>query len=83
MACASHLLSEEGILLIYDPFQVKGRFTTGSNEEFHKILSCYEVPEGGVKDVADLEKATANHGMVLKEIIDTPANNYSLIFDYG
>jgi hypothetical protein len=36
-----------------------------------------------VKDVADLEKATANHGMVLKEIIDTPANNYSLIFDYG
>lgn len=83
MECASHLLSDEGILLIYGPFQVEGRFTTGSNEEFHKTLSSYEVPEWGLKDVKDLEKAAAKHGMVLKEIIDMPANNFSLIFGRG
>lgn len=83
MECAAHLLNDDGILLIYGPFRVEGTFTTESNEEFHKTLSSYEVPEWGLKDVADLKKAAANHGMVLKEIIDMPANNFSLIFGRG
>jgi muconolactone delta-isomerase len=83
MECASHLLNDDGILLIYGPFKVEGRFTTDSNEEFHNTLSSYQVPEWGLKDVADLKKAAANHGMVLKEIIDMPANNFSLIFGRG
>ncbi|MCB1948370.1 DUF938 domain-containing protein [Nitrosomonas sp.] len=36
--------------------------------------------EWGLKDIADLKKAAANHGMELKEIIDMPSNNFSLIF---
>lgn len=80
MECASHLLSDNGILLIYGPFKVEGSFTTASNEEFHNTLASYQVAEWGLKDVADLKKAAANHGMELKEIIDMPANNFSLIF---
>ncbi|MGR9088608.1 MAG: DUF938 domain-containing protein [Gammaproteobacteria bacterium] len=80
MECASHLLNDNGILLIYGPFKVEGAFTTASNEEFHKTLSSYQVDEWGLKDVADLKKAAGNHGMELKEIIDMPANNFSLIF---
>ncbi|MGZ8195553.1 MAG: DUF938 domain-containing protein [Methylosarcina sp.] len=80
MECASHLLSDNGILLIYGPFKMEGGFTTTSNEEFHNTLSSYQVPEWGLKDVVDLKKAAANHGMELKEIIDMPANNFSLIF---
>jgi hypothetical protein len=83
MECASHLLNEDGILLIYGPFKVEGSFTTDSNAEFHSTLSSYDVPEWGLKDVADLKKAAANHGMVLKEIIDMPANNFSLVFGRG
>ncbi len=80
MECAEHLLDENGILLIYGPFQVQGGFTTESNQEFHKTLSSAGVPEWGLKDVADLKKAAAKHGLELKEQIDMPANNFSLIF---
>lgn len=80
MECASYLLDETGILLIYGPFQMEGTFTTDSNREFHDTLSSAGVSEWGLKDVADLKKAAENHGLELKEQIDMPANNFSLIF---
>ncbi len=80
MKCAEHLLSDEGILLIYGPFQIEGQFTTESNQNFHQTLSSAGVPEWGLKDVADLKKAAAAHGLELKERIDMPSNNFSLIF---
>lgn len=80
MECASHLLNDNGFLLIYGPFQVEGTFTTPSNKEFHDTLSSAGVSEWGLKDIADLKKAAAKHGMELKEKIDMPANNFSLIF---
>lgn len=80
MQCAAHLLNDDGILLIYGPFQVEGTFTTDSNKEFHETLSSAGVSEWGLKDVSDLKKAAAKHGMELKEQIDMPANNFSLIF---
>ncbi|WP_305908532.1 DUF938 domain-containing protein [Methylomarinum sp. Ch1-1] len=80
MECAEHLLSDNGILLIYGPFQVEGRFTTDSNQEFHQTLSSAGVSEWGLKDVADLKAAAARHGLELKEQIDMPSNNFSLVF---
>ena len=80
MECAEHLLNEDGFLLIYGPFQVEGKFSTDSNQEFHNTLSSAGVPEWGLKDVADLKSAAAKHGLELKEQIDMPANNFSLIF---
>ncbi|MFA5984890.1 MAG: DUF938 domain-containing protein [Methylococcaceae bacterium] len=80
MACAANLLSDDGFLLIYGPFQVEGRFTTETNKEFHDTLSSTGVSEWGLKDVADLKKAAEKHGLALKEQIDMPTNNFSLIF---
>jgi len=80
MECAEHLLNEDGFLLIYGPFQVEGQFSTNSNQEFHETLSSAGVPEWGLKDIADLKTAAAKHGLELKEKIDMPANNFSLIF---
>ena len=80
MECAANLLDSAGFLLIYGPFQMEGAFTTDSNKEFHETLSSAGVSEWGLKDVADLKKAAANHGLELKEQIDMPANNFSLIF---
>lgn len=80
MKCAEHLLNDDGFLLIYGPFQVEGGFTTDSNKDFHETLSSAGVSEWGLKDVADLQKAAAQHGLELKEKIDMPANNFSLIF---
>jgi hypothetical protein len=80
MACASRLLSEDGVLLVYGPFIVDGRFTTPSNEEFHNLLCSAGVPEWGLKDVADLRQAAQAHGLTLAEQIDMPANNFTLVF---
>ncbi len=80
MKCASHLLKDDGFLLIYGPFQIEGKFTTDSNKEFHETLRSVGVQEWGLKDINDLKKAAAEHGMELKEIIDMPSNNFSLIF---
>ncbi|MCK5356178.1 MAG: DUF938 domain-containing protein [Methyloprofundus sp.] len=80
MQCAEHLLNEDGFLLIYGPFQIEGQFSTESNQEFHNTLSSAGVPEWGLKDVADLQAAAAKHGLELKEQINMPANNFSLIF---
>lgn len=80
MKCAAHLLKDDGFLLIYGPFQVEGQFSTDSNKSFHETLSSVGVPEWGLKDIADLKKAAANHGLELQEKIDMPSNNFSLIF---
>ena len=80
MECAKHLLADDGFLLIYGPFQVDGKCTTDSNQEFHNTLNSTGVPEWGLKDVTDLKKAAAKHGLELKEQIDMPVNNFSLIF---
>jgi muconolactone delta-isomerase len=82
MNCASKLLKDDGFLLIYGPFQHEGKFSTDSNKEFHDTLSSIGVSEWGLKDVADLKKAANDHGMELKEIIDMPSNNFSLIFGH-
>ena len=83
MECASYLLQDDGFLMIYGPFRVEGQFTTDSNREFHETLSSYQVPEWGLKDVADLQKAAAKFGLELKKQIGMPANNFSLIFAKG
>ncbi len=80
MKCASHLLKDDGFLLIYGPFQEAGTFSTDSNKVFHETLSSAGVSEWGLKDIADLKKAAADHGMELKEKIDMPSNNFSLVF---
>ena len=80
MDCAAKLLSDDGILLIYGPFQIEGTFTTDSNKEFHNTLSSVGVSEWGLKDVADLKKAAEKHGLELIELINMPANNFSLVF---
>ncbi len=80
MQCAEHLLKDDGFLLIYGPFHFNGVFSTDSNRQFHETLSSAGVAEWGLKDVADLEKAAANHGMELMKKIEMPSNNFSLVF---
>jgi len=80
MESADHFLTDDGFLLIYGPFQVDGKCTTESNKQFHDTLSSTGVSEWGLKNVADLKAAAARHGLELKEQIDMPVNNFSLIF---
>lgn len=77
---AARVLTKDGFVAIYGPFKVDGKYTTPSNEAFDKEILAAKVPEWGLKDVKDLEKAAQAHGIALKKILDLPANNFILVF---
>ena len=77
---AARLLKNDGVLAIYGPFKVDGKYTTESNEAFDKEILAAQVPEWGLKDVKDLEAIAGKYGIVLKQRLDLPANNFILVF---
>ncbi|NMG21769.1 DUF938 domain-containing protein [Brasilonema bromeliae] len=82
MECTANLLKDSGSLFIYGPFKVHGKYTTPSNEEFHRTLLSYKVPEWGLKDIADITKYAQKHRLNLKEKIDMPSNNFTLVYSF-
>jgi hypothetical protein len=79
-ALAARLLKDSGFVAIYGPFKVDGAYTTPSNESFDKEILAAGVAEWGLKDVRDLESAARPHGLVLRQRLDLPANNFILLF---
>ncbi len=79
-AIAARVLKPTGFIAIYGPFKIDGKYTTPSNEAFDQEILAAKVPEWGLKDIRDLERAAVKHGIVLKKQLDLPANNFLLIF---
>jgi hypothetical protein len=77
---AARTLKPGGTAAIYGPFKVDGSFTTPSNKAFDKSLREAGVAGWGLKDVRDIEKAANNRGIVPKQRLDLPANNFMLVF---
>lgn len=80
MQCASQLLSDDGLLMIYGPFKVDGGYSTDSNEVFDQTLRAAGVPEWGLKDVVDLDEAATAHDLHPRDRVDMPANNFALFY---
>jgi len=80
MRGAGRLLSGAGVLFTYGPYMREGAHTAPSNEVFDASLkardSCW-----GVRDVADVDAAARENGLQLREIVEMPANNLSLVFE--
>jgi hypothetical protein len=53
-----------------------------SNAAFDTSLKARN-PSWGVRDIADLERVGAAAGLRLRETIEMPANNLSLVFASG
>lgn len=79
MQCSAKLLKSGGFLYMYGPFKVNGEFSSPSNEKFDRELRSAGVPSWGLKDVADVTSTAALNGLILKEKIDMPVNNFSLL----
>lgn len=77
---AARVLKPSGFLAIYGPFKVDSKYTTLSNEAFDKEILAANVPEWGLKDVRELEKAANKYGINLKQQLHLPANNFILVF---
>jgi cyclopropane fatty-acyl-phospholipid synthase-like methyltransferase len=78
-AGAAHLLRRGGIVYLYGPYKRGGKHTAPSNEAFEQWLKARD-PSYGVRDLADVEAVANGNGFHLKEIIEMPANNLSVIF---
>ena len=76
---SSQILKTGGKLLVYGPFKVDGKFTSDSNRDFDTSLRSQD-PEWGYRDVSELEKEGNSVGILLKNVIEMPANNLLLHF---
>lgn len=78
-AGAGRLLRDGGVLFLYGPFMHNGAHNAPSNAEFDQSLKSRN-PSWGLRDIADLERVAETSGLRLREIIEMPANNKSLVF---
>lgn len=78
-AGAARYLREDGALFLYGPFKREGKHTAISNAVFDTSLRARDA-EWGVRDVGDVERLAASHGLALRDIVPMPANNLILEF---
>jgi cyclopropane fatty-acyl-phospholipid synthase-like methyltransferase len=76
---AGRLLRAGGILFLYGPFLREGRHTAPSNAAFDASLKTRNA-EWGVRDLSEICSAAERHSLRLREIVEMPANNLSVIF---
>ena len=76
---AAALLDAEGLLYLYGAYKRGGAHTAASNVAFDEWLRAQD-PRWGVRDVADMEREAATHGLRLAAVEPMPANNFSLVF---
>ena len=69
-----------GVLYTYGAYKRAGEHTAPSNEAFDVWLKERD-PSFGVRDLEEVEVAANTNGLRLREIIEMPANNLSLVFE--
>jgi cyclopropane fatty-acyl-phospholipid synthase-like methyltransferase len=75
-AGAGRLLRSGGVLFLYGPFMRDGLHNAPSNAAFDASLKTQDSSWG----LADLERVGAASRLELRETVEMPANNMSLIF---
>lgn len=78
-AGAGRMLPTGAVLILYGPFKRDGAHNAPSNAEFDVSLRARN-PSWGVRDIADLERLAEASGVILRETIEMPANNRTLVF---
>ena len=76
---AGRVLPPGGVLFLYGPYRRFGRHTAASNAAFDASLRASD-PEWGVRDLEAVEERAEAAGFRLKEIVEMPANNLSVVF---
>jgi len=79
MAGSARLLRPGSPLFLYGPYKRGGRHTATSNEAFDESLRRRN-PEWGVRDLDDVERCAEQHGLMLADVAEMPANNLTVTF---
>jgi SAM-dependent methyltransferase len=76
---ARALLAPGKVLFLYGPYRRFGGHTAPSNEKFDSDLRAQN-PAWGLRDMEAVAEVAASAGFAPPEIVEMPANNFSLIF---
>ena len=76
---AKVLLPAGHVLFLYGPYRRFGQHTSESNERFDSDLRAHN-REWGLRDMEAVSEVAIACGFGLPEIVEMPANNYSLVF---
>lgn len=76
---AANVLRPNGLLHIYGPFKRHGAQTAQSNARFDASLRERN-PAWGIRDLEKVVDTALRCGFKLEEVVDMPANNFSLVF---
>lgn len=76
---AARHISCDGVLVVYGPFKIEGKFTADSNARFDAALRNAN-PAWGVRDVTAVQAAATDYGLTLDRIVEMPSNNVIVVF---
>jgi hypothetical protein len=79
VAGAARILPAGGVLYLYGPYLRGGRHTAPSNAAFDASLRARN-PDWGLRDVEAVAALAGPQGLVLREVVEMPSNNLSLVF---
>jgi cyclopropane fatty-acyl-phospholipid synthase-like methyltransferase len=72
-------LRRGGTLCVYGPFNYGGSFTSASNAQFDAMLRA-QAAHMGIRDFEAVNRLAADHGLILQQDIDMPANNRLIVW---
>lgn len=78
-AGVGRLLSNNGLFIVYGPFNYAGQFTSASNARFDQWLKQRD-PDSGIRNFEDLNRLAAKAGMELQADYAMPMNNRILVW---
>ncbi len=81
-AGAAAVVPEGGVVVCYGPYRRGGAHTAPSNADFDEWLRSVDA-RFAVRDLEAVEAAAQRCGFGLEEVVDMPANNFSLVFRRG
>ena len=76
---AGHRLPEDGLFIVYGPFNYEQKFTSASNEEFDRTLRARD-PQSGIRSFEDVDRAMVKNDFKLLKDYEMPANNRTLVY---
>jgi len=72
-------LRDDGVFVLYGPFQIGGVHTAPSNEAFDGRLKSRD-PSWGVRNLDDVVALAHDQGLAFVERVAMPANNFTVVF---
>jgi SAM-dependent methyltransferase len=79
VAGAARVLPPGGLLYLYGPYKLGGRYTAPTNQAFDEQLRARNA-DWGIRDLDDVTALAGRHGFALAETVPMPTNNLSVIF---